>query len=302
VTRHFLTLDDLGREGFLALLDRSIVLKRLRGTSDHPRPLAGKSIGILLEKSSTRTRISFEVGIHELGAQAITLKPTDIQLGRGETIEDSARMFSRFLHGLVYRTFGHDRIQTLAENATIPVINGLSDQHHPLQILADVLTVKEHVGRVSGIKVAWVGDGNNVAHSWIEAATLLDFELVLACPDGYHPSADVLAQAKRRGRGQVTVIADAEAACRGADVITTDVWVSMGQEGETAQRNAVFEPYQVNARSMSLAAPSAIFLHCLPAHRGEEVTADVIDGPRSRVLDEAENRLHTQKALLELLM
>jgi ornithine carbamoyltransferase len=206
------------------------------------------------------------------------------------------------LHAVVYRTHGHDRVLALAGASSIPVINGLTDLHHPLQILADVLTMKEHLGRVAGTKVAWVGDGNNVAHSWIEAATLLDFELVLACPDGYHPAESVLEAAKRRGRGKVTVVSDSDAACRDADVVTTDVWVSMGQEGETKQRNAVFEAYQVDARRMELAAPHAIFLHCLPAHRGEEVTAEVIDGPRSRVLDEAENRLHTQKALLERLL
>jgi ornithine carbamoyltransferase len=302
MTRHFLTLDDLGRDGFLALLERSIELKFLRGKPGHPRPLAGKSIGVLLEKASTRTRLSFEVGIYELGGLPITLKPADIQLGRGETIEDSARVFSRMLHAVVYRTHGHERVVALAGAASIPVINGLTDLHHPLQILADVLTMKEQLGRVAGTKVAWVGDGNNVAHSWIEAATLLDFELVLACPDGYQPSPAVLEAGRRRGAGKVTLVSDAETACRGADVVTTDVWVSMGQEGETQQRNAVFEPYQVDARRFALAAPHAIFLHCLPAHRGEEVTAEVIDGPRSFVLDEAENRLHTQKALLERLL
>jgi ornithine carbamoyltransferase len=302
MTRHFLTLQDLGTDGLRAVLDRSAELKRLRGTPEHPRPLAGKSVGILLEKSSTRTRISFEVGVHELGALPITLKSTDIQLGRGETIEDSARMFSRFLHAVVYRTFGHERVETLAAHSTIPVINGLSDLHHPCQILADLLTVRESLGRLEGIRVAWVGDGNNVAHSWIEAATLLGFELVIACPDGYEPNAGVLEAGRARGKGSVKVLRDADAACRGADVVTTDVWVSMGQEGEANDRNRIFEPYTVDARRMDLCAKTGIFLHCLPAHRGEEVTAEVIDGPRSRVWDEAENRLHTQKALLELLV
>jgi len=302
MTKHFLTLDDLGGEGLLALLDRSAELKRLRGRSEHPRPLAGKSVGILLEKSSTRTRISFEVGVHELGGLPLTLKATDIQLGRGESIEDSARMFSRFLHAVVFRTFGHDRVESLARASSVPVINGLSDLHHPCQILADLLTVRENLGRVEGTRVAWVGDGNNVAHSWIEAATLVGFELVLACPEGYDPNPEVLAAAKRRGRGKVEVVRSADEACRGADVVTTDVWVSMGQEGETSDRNKVFDGYAIDARRMALAAPQGIFLHCLPAHRGEEVTADVIDGPRSRVWDEAENRLHTQKALLERLL
>jgi len=301
MTRHFLTLTDLGREGLLALIDRSAELKRLRGTSGAPQPLAGKSVGILLEKSSTRTRISFEVGIHELGGRALTLLAKEIQLGRGETLEDSARMFSRYLHGIVYRTYGHDRVEILAAHATIPVINGLSDLHHPCQILADLLTVREHVGRVHDLKVAWVGDGNNVSHSWIEAAGLLGFELALACPEGYDPDASLVAAARARG-AVISVLRDADAACQGAHVVTTDVWVSMGQEGEAQTRNQVFEAYTVDAARMSRAASDGIFLHCLPAHRGEEVSADVIDGPRSRVWDEAENRLHTQKALLETLM
>jgi ornithine carbamoyltransferase len=302
MTRHFLTLHDLGRDGLSALLTRSAELKRLRGTAEHPRPLAGKSVGILLEKSSTRTRISFEVGTHELGGLPITLKAGDIQLGRGESIEDSARMFSRFLHGVIYRTFGHDRVELLAAHSTIPIINGLSDLHHPCQILADLLTAQEALGRVSELKVAWVGDGNNVAHSWIEAASLLGFDLCLACPPGYEPDAQVLARARAAGRGRIEVCEDADQACRGAEVITTDVWVSMGQEAEAGARNQVFERFTVDARRMALGAAEAIFLHCLPAHRGEEVSAEVIDGPRSRVWDEAENRLHTQKALLELLL
>jgi ornithine carbamoyltransferase len=313
VTRHFLTLHDLGRDGLSALLARSAELKRLRGTAEHPRPLAGKSVGILLDKSSTRTRISFEVGTYELGGLPITLKTGDIQLGRGESIEDSARMFSRFLHGVVYRTFGHDRVELLAAHSTIPVINGLSDLHHPCQILADLLTAQEAFGAVNtslargtarfdDLKVAWVGDGNNVAHSWIEAASLLGFDLCLACPRGYEPDAQVLARARAAGRGHIEVCEDADQACRGAHVITTDVWVSMGQEAEAGARNQVFERFTVDARRMALGAAEAIFLHCLPAHRGEEVSAEVIDGPRSRVWDEAENRLHTQKALLELLL
>jgi ornithine carbamoyltransferase len=302
VTRHFLTLHDLGRDGLEAVLARSAELKRLRGSAQHPRPLAGKSVGILLEKSSTRTRVSFEVGIHELGGLPLTLKSGDIQLGRGESIEDSARMFSRFLHGVVYRTFGHDRVELLAANSTVPVINGLSDLHHPCQILADLLTAQEQLGRVTELKVAWVGDGNNVAHSWIEAASLLGFDLSLACPRGYAPNAEVLARAQATGRGRIEVHEDADQACRGAHVVTTDVWVSMGQEAEAGARNQTFEAYAVDARRFALAAPEAIFLHCLPAHRGEEVSAEVIDGPRSRVWDEAENRLHTQKALLELLI
>ena len=301
MTRHFLTLSDLGREGLLALIERSAELKRLRGSPEHPQPLARKSIGILLEKSSTRTRISFEVGIHELGGKALTLLSKEIQIGRGESLEDSARMFARYLHGIVYRTHGHERVETLAMHATIPVINGLSDMHHPCQILADLLTVREHVGRLHDLKVAWVGDGNNVSHSWIEAAGLLGFELALAGPQGNEPDAGLVTAARARG-ATISVIRDADEACQGAHVVTTDVWVSMGQEDETQKRRRVFGSYIVDAQRMARAAADGIFLHCLPAHRGEEVSADVIDGPRSRVWDEAENRLHTQKALLENLL
>jgi ornithine carbamoyltransferase len=301
MTPHFLSLGDLDREGLLAVLARSVELKRLRGSSEHPAPLKGKSIGILLEKSSTRTRISFEVGIHELGGHAVTLLSKEIQLGRGESLEDSGRMFSRYLHGIVYRTHGHERAETLAAHSTIPVINGLSDLHHPCQILADLLTVQECLGTLDGIKVAWVGDGNNVAHSWIEAAGMLGFALRIACPKGYEPDPEILARARQIGAG-VEVTADADEACRDVDVITTDVWVSMGQEDETQKRRRIFGSYIVDERRMSLAASTAIFLHCLPAHRGEEVAAAVIDGPQSRVWDEAENRLHTQKALLDRLV
>jgi len=302
MTRHFLTLRDLGRDELLQLLTRAAELKRLRGQPAHPRPLAGKSVGILLEKSSTRTRLSFEAGVYELGGLPITLKPGDIQLGRGETIEDSARMFSRFLHAVVFRTSTHERLQRLAQHCTVPVINGLCALHHPLQALADLQTIQENLGHLEGIRVAWIGDGNNVAHSWIEAASILGFELVLACPKGYEPDADILKAAQQSARGQVRLVETVEEACKKADVVTTDVWVSMGQEGESGARNQVFADYSVTAARMRLAADKAIFLHCLPAHRGEEVAADVIDGPWSRVWDEAENRLHSQKALLELLL
>jgi ornithine carbamoyltransferase len=305
MTRHFRTLRDLSRDELLALVQRAIELKRLRGTAAHPKPLLGKSVGILLEKSSTRTRISFEVGIYELGGLPITLKAGDIQLGRGETIEDSARMFSRFLHAVVFRTSTHDRIERLAANSTVPVINGLCDTHHPTQLLADLQTVQENLGHLEGVHVAWVGDGNNMANSWIEAASLLGFELTLAVPAGYEPDASILKAAQQGPRGRVTVFTGpgaVERAIQGADVVTTDVWVSMGQEGESGQRNEVFTDFTVDAKRMRLAKPNAIFLHCLPAHRGEEVAGEVIDGPWSRVWDEAENRLHAQKALLELLV
>lgn len=302
MTRHFLTLDDLGRDGLLQVLDRSAELKRLRGTEEHPAPLAGKSILILMEKSSTRTRTSFEIGVRELGAHPVLLSSRDIQLGRGEPLEDTARVFSGYAHAVVYRTHGHDRIETLAANSSIPVVNALTDRFHPCQLLADLLTARECLGDIEGMRVAWVGDGNNMAHSWMLAAGLIGFDLVLACPDDYQPEIGVLEMSRAHGRGSVQLVKSPDEACKGADLVTTDVWVSMGQEGENSARHGVFSDYCVNAQRMALAADRAIFLHCLPAHRGEEVTAEVIDGPQSRAFQEAENRLHSQKALLEHLL
>jgi len=302
MTRHFLTISDLSREELLAVLDRADELKALRGTPAHPEPLLGKSVAIVFEKASTRTRLSFEVGIHELGAQAVPLISKDTQLGRGEPIEDTARMLSRYVHGVVYRTFGHDRLEVLASHATIPVINGLSDAFHPVQLLADLMTVRQNFGpSLKDVRVAWVGDGNNMAHSWIVSAAVAGFELMLACPPGYRPDEQVLADARARG-ANIHVVARPEEALDGAAVVTTDVWASMGQEGEAAERQHAFSGFIVDDRAMKRAAHDAIFLHCLPAHRGEEVSASVIDGRQSRVWDEAENRLHTQKALLEWLV
>jgi len=302
MTRHFLTVSDLSRDELIEVLDRAAELKALRGTSGHPQPLRGKSVAVVFEKASTRTRLSFEVGIHELGAQPVTLISKDTQLGRGEPIEDTARMLSRYVHGVVYRTFGHDRLETLARHASIPVVNGLSDKFHPVQLLADLMTIREQFGpALEDIRVAWIGDGNNMAHSWIVAASVARFELVLACPAGYQPDPQVLAEARDRG-ARVRVVERPEAALDGAGVVTTDVWASMGQERETAERQRAFAGFIVDDASMKRASSDAIFLHCLPAHRGEEVSASVIDGEQSRVWDEAENRLHTQKALLEWLI
>jgi ornithine carbamoyltransferase len=298
--QHFITMLDLGTEGLEEVLNRADALKRLRGLPNHPLPLAGKTIAVLMEKASTRTRISFVVGIHELGGLPIYTSARDLQLGRGEPIEDTARILSRYVHGIVYRTGGHDRIEKLAGAASVPVFNGLTDKHHPCQVLADLMTIRENTGgRLKGLKVAWVGDGNNMAHSWILSAALADFELQVACPEGYAPANDVIEQARALGRGRVVVTQDIEAATEAAHVVTTDVWASMGQEGEAGTRRAAFERYRVTDALMKRADPHAIFLHCLPAHRGEEVEASVIDGPASRVWDEAENRLHVQKALLE---
>jgi ornithine carbamoyltransferase len=302
VTRHFRTDLDLEREELARVLDRAAFLKRVRGTDEHPSPLARKSVALIFEKASTRTRVSFEVGVAELGGQPVSIIAKDSHLVRGEPLADTARMLSRYVHAIMVRTFGHDRIEELARHASVPVINGLCDDYHPCQLLADLMTVQEHVGRdLSKVRVAWIGDGNNVAHSWILCAARTGLSFRLACPEGYEPKKEIVARAKELG-ADVEVLRDPREAAKGADVVTTDVWASMGQEGENEIRRAAFSAYQVDAAIMSAAASSAIFLHCLPAHRGEEVAAEVIDGPASRVWDEAENRLHAQKALLELLV
>jgi ornithine carbamoyltransferase len=303
MTAHFRTLEDLTPTTLLQLLDRASELKRMRGKPEHPRPLEGKTVAILLEKASTRTRISFEVGVHELGGMPLTLVAKDTQLGRGEPLEDTARMLSGYVHAVAYRTFGHDRVEALAAHSRVPVINALSDEYHPCQLLADLQTIREETqGRLYDVRVAWVGDGNNMAHSWMLAAGMVGLRLTLACPEGFEPKREILDRARAMGRGSIEIVRSPEEAVRGAEVVTTDVWASMGQEEESARRQAAFAGYCVDEALMAAADRSAIFLHCLPAHRGEEVSAGVIDGPQSRVFDEAENRLHAQKALLELLV
>jgi ornithine carbamoyltransferase len=295
--RDFLAIPDFSRAELDALLD--LAERMWRGTYTG-RPLAGKSLAMIFMKASTRTRVSFEVGTFQLGGHALFLSPRDVQLGRGEPIADTARVLSRYVDGVMIRTFAHSDVEELARHAEVPVINGLTDLLHPCQVLADLLTVRQHLGTYVGKKIAWVGDGNNMANSWINAAYRLGFELALACPEGYDPDQAILARA--RGVTPVTLTRDPAEAVEGAHVVNTDVWASMGQEQEQAQRERAFADYQVNAGLMERAAPDAIFLHCLPAHRGEEVTADVIDGPRSAVWDEAENRLHVQKALMATLI
>ncbi len=303
MTRHFLSLVDLSRQELLTVLDRAEELKRTRGTPEQPRPLQGKSVAVLLEKASTRTRLSFEVGIHELGALPVTLISQHTQLERGEPIEDTARMLSGYVHAVVYRTFGHDRIEALARHATVPVVNGLSDLYHPCQLLADLMTIREALGpSLDSLKVAWVGDGNNMAHSWILAAAILGFELSLATPEGYRPERKVLERAQKLGSSRIELFDKPEEALLGANVVTTDVWASMGQEEEAQARKQAFSGFIVDDAGLSRASKDAIFLHCLPAHRGEEVSASVLEGPQSRVWQEAENRLHSQKALLEWLL
>jgi ornithine carbamoyltransferase len=300
MTRHYLTSLDISPAEFNSLLSRARVLKRTRGSAE-ALALAGKSVALVMEKASTRTRISFEVAVRELGGHPVPLAGRDMQLGRDEPLPDTARVLSRYVHAIVLRTHAHDRIESLASAATVPVINALTDKFHPCQLLADVLTVVEHrPAGLRGLRVAWIGDGNNMANSWIQVAAQLGFELALACPPGYQPAADVLAEARRAGAA-IHMAADVAEAMRGAHVVNTDVWASMGQEAEAEARRKAFKGYCVTPQLMALAATDAIFLHCLPAHRGEEVSAEVIDGPASRVWDQAENRLHAQKALLELL-
>ncbi|MGQ0650451.1 MAG: ornithine carbamoyltransferase [Gemmatimonadaceae bacterium] len=297
MSRHFLAIPDFSTDELQALL---ALAECMRAGGYDKKPLAGKSLGMIFVKSSTRTRVSFEVGTWQLGGHALFLSQRDVQLGRGEPIADTARVLSRYVDGIVIRTFAHAEVEELALHASVPVINGLTDLLHPCQVLADILTVRQHLDRIEGKVVAWVGDGNNMANSWINAAWRLGFELRLACPDGYEPNADLLARA--RTTAAVILTRDPGQAVRGAHVVNTDVWASMGQEEEQKDRERAFAGYTVDSRLMSLAAPDAIFLHCLPAHRGEEVTADVIDGPASRVWDEAENRLHIQKAIMAVLM
>ncbi len=298
--RHFRTLEDLDADELRQLLDRADELARLRGTPDHPRPLSGKSVVVLLEKASTRTRLSFEIGIQELGGNAVTLIAQHTQLGRGEPLHDTAKMLGGYAHAVVYRTFGHDRVQALAEHASIPIINGLSDEYHPCQLLADLQTVRTSHA-LEGCAVAWVGDGNNMAHSWILAAARTGIDLRIAAPVGYQPDPDIVARGRALG-AKIEVTTDPLTAVKGAQVVTTDVWASMGQEDEAKAREVAFADYQVDDAMMAKARTDAIFLHCLPAHRGEEVAASVIDGRQSRVWKEAENRLHAQKALLEFLV
>jgi ornithine carbamoyltransferase len=295
--RDFLAIPDLSRDEIRALFDLTARMKR----GDYAdRPLAGKTLGMIFTKSSTRTRVSFEVGAFQLGGHALFLSSRDIQIGRGEPIKDTARVLSRYVDGIMIRTFAHSDVEDLARYASIPVINGLTDLLHPCQVLTDLFTVQEHLGGWDGKIVAWIGDGNNMANSWLNAAAVLGFELRLACPEGYEPNRGIFEFAQSRTK--VSICEDLEATVRGAHVVNTDVWASMGQEGEAEKRMLAFKGYQVSSDLMKLADPKAIFLHCLPAHRGEEVTEEVFEGPRSRVFDQAENRLHVQKAILATLM
>ncbi|MDH5595024.1 MAG: ornithine carbamoyltransferase [Gammaproteobacteria bacterium] len=296
--RHFLTLMDFSPNELKTLIKRAVELKTMQKNREIFEPLKNRVLGMIFEKSSTRTRVSFETGMIQFGGNALFLSPRDTQLGRGEPIEDSARVLSRMVDAIMIRTFEHEKIELFAQYSSVPVINALTDRFHPCQLLADMQTWYEHRGDIAGKTVTWIGDGNNMCHSYINAARQFDFKLNIATPKGYEPETELV----KNAGDHVEMISDPISASKNADLIVTDVWASMGQEEEQKKREAAFKQYQVNNEVMSVAASDAIFMHCLPAHRGEEVTADVIDGTQSVVWDEAENRLHAQKALLEILL
>ena len=298
--RDLLAIHDLTKDEIQSLLERALALKS--GADAHKCPLIGKSVGLLFEKPSTRTRVSFEVGIYQLGGKSLYLSPREIQLGRGETVADTALVLSRYLTAVVLRTYSHSTIEEFASFATVPVVNGLSDLHHPCQALADLMTILERKGTLEGIRLAYIGDGNNVANSLIEAAALTGVNMVIACPECCDPDSGVLQEARSSGAGSITIVRDPVEAVAGADIVYTDVWVSMGQEKEAENKKAQFTGYQINTALLSHAKKDAVVLHCLPAYRGQEITDEVMDGPKSAVFDQAENRLHTEKALLEFLI
>jgi ornithine carbamoyltransferase len=303
--RDLLDFSDYSPEELHALLKLAAVLKEAQKSGFTHALLAGKTLGMVFEKASTRTRISFEVGMLQLGGHALFLHSSSTQMGRGEPISDTAQVLSRYVDGIMIRTFGHNIVQELAKYASVPVINGLTDEHHPCQLLADALTIQEHKGRLTGVTVVYVGDGNNMAHSWLQLAPKLGMNVRIASPSGYLPNREIVEEASywaRLHHTEVLVTTDVERAMAGADVVTTDVWASMGDEEEAEQRKLAFKDYQVNEELVRLAADDYLFLHCLPAHRGEEVSTKVIDGPNSVVFDEAENRLHAQKAVLAACM
>jgi ornithine carbamoyltransferase len=304
--RDLMTLWDLTAAELLAVLGRAAALKEARARGELMRTLPGKTLGMIFEKPSTRTRVSFEVGMVELGGHAVYLAPEGSQIGRGEPLKDTARVLGGYCHGIIIRTFAQARAEELARWAPVPVVNALTDWSHPCQVIADLFTTQELRGDVRPLRYAWIGDGNNMAHSWIEAAGVLGLDLALACPAGYDPDPAVLARAQARmaeaGRGRISVTRDPKVAAAGADVLNTDVWASMGQEAEQKKREAAFAGFCLDEALLALAAPKAVVLHCLPAHRGEEIAESVLEGPSSAVWRQAENRLHSQKAILELLM
>lgn len=297
---NLISMSDLSKADVVRLLDRADSFKGDRNKT-RTSPLKGKSLAMIFEKPSTRTRVSLEVAANELGAYALNLSAGELQLGRGETVADTARVLSRFVQGITARVYSHSTVEQLAQHARVPVVNALSDWEHPLQILADLMTMRQRFGRLGGLKIAWIGDGNNVCNSMILAAAIMGMSIVAASPKGFQPKTRILEEADRLG-GNPRVVTDPTEAAIGADVLVTDTWVSMGDESEEAERLRVFGKYQVNSELLKLASKDAIAMHCLPAHRGQEITDEVMDGPQSAVFDEAENRLHTSKAVLEWLM
>lgn len=295
---NILTISELNKAEIDSLVERAIEFKAMRAEGTPHKVLEGKTLGLIFEKASTRTRVSFEAGMNQLGGGSVFLSQEASQIGRGEPVKDTARVMSRYVDAVVIRTFGHDIIEEFAEYSDVPVINGLTDMHHPCQVLADVMTMVEEKGSYDGLKVAWVGDGNNMANSWIEVATILGFDLSIACPEDYCPDEVITAKAG----SNVKVCTTVEAAVEGADALNTDVWASMGQEEEQKIRIEAFKGYQINAEMLRSAKSDAIVMHCLPAHRGEEITDEVIEGKNSVVWNQAENRLHIQKAILERLI
>jgi ornithine carbamoyltransferase len=300
--KDLLSLYDLDPADFAVIFEKAARLKKKQKAGEVHQPLKGKTLGMIFDKSSTRTRLSFEVGMFQLGGLAIFLSSRDTQIARGENIHDTARIMSRYLNGVMIRTYAQESVEEFALHAEIPVINGLTDLLHPCQILSDLFTILEKKGTYEGLKIAYIGDGNNVANSWLNAAARLPIRLALACPEGYDPDAFIFERAVKSSRDGVTLHRNPADAAVQADVIYTDVWASMGQEAEHAKRAEAFKSYQVNAELLGCAGKDAMIMHCLPAHRGEEITSDVLDGPQSVVVEQAENRLHVQKAILEILM
>ena len=296
--KDLLSINDFSREEILTLFDKSLDLKAKRKKGIEHLPLKGKSLGMIFNKNSTRTRISFEVGMYELGGQAIFLTGDQLQLNRGETLKDSAQVLSRYLNGILIRTHNHQEIVDLAENATIPVINGLTDLNHPVQILSDIFTIKEKLGKIENIKIAYVGDLNNVAYSWMAGASLMGMNLCIACPPEFKP----VSLPTLDGNGKVEIIEDPFKAVEGADIIYTDVWISMGDSGDLKKKEKTLTPYQINQKLLDATGKNSLVMHCLPAHRGMEITSEVLDGKDSIVFDQAENRLHVQKGILETLL
>ena len=294
--KHLLKLSDLSKQEIIDILDLADQLKYAKKNGIEHKYLAGKTLGMIFQKSSTRTRVSFEVGIYDLGGSALFLSSRDLQIGRGEPVEDTARVLSRYLDGIMIRTFDQEEVETLAKYGSIPIINGLTDYCHPCQVLADLMTIREHKGSIEGLKLCYVGDGNNMANSLIVGGIKMGMKVSIACPDNYQPDADIMKWASENGEFCCT--SDIAAAVKDADVLYTDVWASMGQEGEAEERKKVFKNYQINDEVMALAAPGAMVLHCLPAHREEEITAKVFEEHAAEIFDEAENRLHAQKAVM----